>query len=125
MWVPLVENNEHESDGADYFIKKDIDSLLAAAPGIDTVLLACTHYPLLKDKIRQFLPQHIQLVTQGEIVAASLSEYLQRHPEMEERISRNGNIRFFTTDSNTDFDSHASVFFGQPVQSTHLDLQEK
>ena len=125
MWVPLVENNEYAQPGADYFIKKDIDSLLAAAPGIDTVLLACTHYPLLKDKIRQFLPEHIQLVTQGEIVAASLAEYLQRHPGMEEKISRNGQTRFFTTDSTADFDNHASIFFGRPVQSQHLDLLEK
>lgn len=122
MWVPLVENNEHNSPGADYFIKKDVDQLLSKSADIDTILLACTHYPLLKDKIRQFLPSNISLLSQGEIVAESLADYLTRHPEMEERCSKNGRLRFFTTDSPDDFDAHAGVFFGKPVISSHVDL---
>jgi glutamate racemase len=122
MWVPLVENNEYDQPGADYFVKKHLDILLAASGGIDTLLLACTHYPLLLNKIRQFLPAKITVVSQGEIVALSLADYLNRHPQLAEKISKNGQIRFFTTDSTADFDNHASCFFGKPVQSKHLDL---
>ncbi|MFT3703221.1 MAG: glutamate racemase [Agriterribacter sp.] len=122
MWVPLVENNEHQSPGADYFIEKNINQILAKSADIDTILLACTHYPLLRNKIRQFLPENITLLSQGEIVADSLADYLKRHPEMEERCSQNGKTRFFTTDSPDDFDAHAAVFFGKNVISSHIDL---
>ena len=123
MWVPLVENSEHTGPGADYFVQKNLRNILAADSRIDTLLLACTHYPLLKNKIAQFLPQGITVVSQGEIVSASLAGYLDRHPEMETRLSRTGLRRFFTTDSPTDFDDHASIFFGEPLHSAHLDLQ--
>ena len=122
MWVPLVENNEHTGDGAAYFVKKHIHSLLSKSGKIDTVLLACTHYPLLMDTINQFLPAHIKLLSQGEIVARSLAEYLERHPEIEKMCTKNRHYRFFTTDSTEDFDSHASIFFGQPVKSSHASL---
>jgi len=122
MWVPLVENNEYNQPGADYFVKKHLDNLLAASGGIDTVLLACTHYPLLINKIREFLPGTITVVSQGEIVALSLVDYLNRHPKLAEKISKNGQLSFFTTDSTADFDNHATSFFGKPVQSKHLDL---
>lgn len=122
MWVPLVENGEYDKPGADYFVKKNIDHLLEEAPDIDTVLLACTHYPLLKEKILEYLPAGIRLLSQGEIVADSLADYLHRHPGIEERCSRNGGRVFYTTDSAEDFDNHAAVFFGQPVQSKHLTL---
>ena len=122
LWVPLVENNEHDKPGADYFVTEYIDQLLAQSPGIDAVLLACTHYPLLRDKIAQRLPAGTQLVVQGEIVAASLADYLQRHPEMESRCSKGEALKFFTTDSAADFDSHASIFYGKPLQSTHIVL---
>jgi glutamate racemase len=122
MWVPLVENNEYDSDGADYFVKKHINALLKRSPGIDTILLACTHYPLLMHKIRQFVPEEIKLLSQGEIVAHSLADYLARHPEIEEKISRKGHQTFYTTDSAEDFDNHASIFFGKPVRSNHLVL---
>lgn len=122
MWVPLVENNEYEGEGADYFVRKNIDNLLAKSSKIDTVLLACTHYPLLKNKIRHYLPEHIQLLTQGEIVANSLADYLARHPEMESRCSKNGGRRFYTTDSVEDFDAHATLFFGKPIQSEHVSM---
>ena len=122
LWVPLVENNEYEGDGADYFIKKDIAELLKQSPAIDTILLACTHYPLLINKIRQFTPPGITILSQGEIVAASLKDYLERHPEIEAVCSKNGKRIFYTTDSTEDFDQHASVFFGEQVESRHLAL---
>ena len=122
MWVPLVENNEYDKPGADYFIKQHLDHLLAQSAGIDTVLLACTHYPLLLDKIRKYLPEHIEVVSQGQIVAASLKDYLQRHTELEAKLSRAGGQHFYTTDSAADFDAHASTFFGRAVQSEHLDF---
>ena len=122
MWVPLIENNEYQSAGADYFVKKDIDKLLAQSSGIDTILLACTHYPLLIEKIKQFTPQGMQVLSQGKIVADSLLEYLHRHPQMEAKCSKNGQISFFTTDSTEDFDSHATNFYGKEIKSTHLNL---
>ncbi len=122
MWVPLIENGEYNSAGADYFVQKYLDQLLAAAPGLDTLLLACTHYPLLMDKIQKYLPDKIRVVAQGEIVASSLTHYLHRHPEIEATISRQGQQHFFTTDDTTDFDLHATNFFGRQVASQHLAL---
>jgi glutamate racemase len=122
MWVPLVENNEYLNEGADYFIEKNIQNILRKNPKIDTLLLACTHYPLLKDKIQKFLPAGVQFISQGEIVAASLSNYLERHPEIEQRLSKNKNREFYTTDSTADFDGHAKTFFGEAVSSQHVDL---
>jgi len=123
MWVPLVENNEFESPGADYFVKKHLDSLFANDAGIDTLLLACTHYPLLYEKIRKYSGEKVKILSQGEIVAASLADYLQRHPEMAARCSKSGGREFYTTDDTDDFDRHASLFFGSTVSSKHLDLQ--
>ena len=122
MWVPLVENNEHDKPGADYFIQESIDALMAQSGGIDAVLLACTHYPLLATKIRSRLPQGCRLIAQGEIVADSLADYLQRHPEIEARCSKHGILRFCTTDSTEDFDNHASIFYGRPLRSSHVGL---
>jgi glutamate racemase len=122
LWVPLIENNEHDKPGADYFVKEYMDLLHDQSPDIDTVLLACTHYPLLKDKIARYLPPGSRLISQGEIVAASLADYLQRHPEMETRCSKNGQILFYTTDSTEDFNNHASTFYGSALQSRHLPL---
>ncbi|HEY4110448.1 glutamate racemase [Puia sp.] len=124
LWVPLIENNEHNKPGADYFVKAYTTQLMARCAEIDTVVLACTHYPLLKDKIAACLPAGSTLISQGEIVADSLADYLQRHPEMESRLSRNGQVRFYTTDSTEDFDSHASIFYGQNLRSTHVQLDE-
>ena len=122
MWVPLVENNEHGSEGADYFVQKHIDNILQKDASIDTLLLACTHYPLLKQKIEAHLPPHVKLLSQGEIVAHSLQDYLQRHPEIESRISKEGQRVFFTTDSADDFTAKASIFFGETVAAKHVDL---
>ena len=123
MWVPLVENNEYNSPGADYFIQKYLHELLAQSNEIDTVLLACTHYPLLAAKIKSFLPQHITVVSQGEIVAKSLVNYLQRHDEIEKKCTRNSRSVFFTTDAADDFNQKAGVFYGMPVDAQHLALK--
>ena len=122
MWVPLVENNEHQTEGADYFIQKHINNILTRNKNIDTLLLACTHYPLLKEKIEKQLPKYVQLVSQGEIVAESLKDYLNRHPEIESKILKGAQRTFYTTDSTEDFDNKASIFFGEPVMSSHLNL---
>ncbi len=122
LWVPLIENGEYDSPGADYFVKKYLEALTAQCADIDTILLACTHYPLMAEKIRKALPEGTELVSQGGVVADSLENYLQRHPEMESRVSRDGRKRFFTTDSTADFDQHARMFFGQAVQSEQVCL---
>jgi glutamate racemase len=123
MWVPLVENGAANEPGADYFVKKHLDQLLSQSPKIDTILLACTHYPLLINKIKAFAPAGVSIVSQGEIVAKSLVTYLEKHPAMAEKCTKNGQIRFCTTDDAADFDAHASQFFGKPVISQHVDLQ--
>ena len=122
MWVPLVENGEYDSAGADYFVKQHIDRLLTQSPDIDTLLLACTHYPLLLNKIRQFAPAGTTILSQGGIVANSLADYLRRHSELEAQCSRHGRRTFLTTDSTEDFDRRATVFYGERVQSAHLTL---
>lgn len=120
MWVPLIENGEHEGAGADYFIKDSLGQLLSQSPAIDTILLACTHYPLLIPKIEASIPDHIQVVSQGEIVAQSLANYLVRHPAMADNCSKNGRIRFCTTDSTTEFDEKGAIFFGKSLKSAHI-----
>jgi len=124
LWVPLVENGEHNQPGADYFVKKYLDQVLAQSDKIDTILLACTHYPLLQDKIEAYLPANIKVVPQGDIAAKSLQDYLQRHPEMEQKLTKGGMQEFFTTSDDTqDFDIHASMFFGEPVKSEYIPLK--
>lgn len=119
MWVPLVENNEINNAGADFFVKRDVEKLLQSDEAIDTILLACTHYPLLKDTIRRFIPGHVQLVEQGSIVAASLQNYLQRHQEIDCQLTRTGQTAFFTTGDPADFDGPASTFYGGPVKAVN------
>lgn len=113
MWVPLVENNEYHSEGADYFVQKHIRQLLEKDLKIDTIILGCTHYPLLIEKIRQFTPSHVRIVPQGEYVAHSLQDYLKRHPEMDIRCTKNGTCRFLTTESTAKFEESASIFLRQ------------
>lgn len=120
MWVPLVENNEFENEGADYYIQKNIGSLLSKDKQIDTIILGCTHYPLLINKIKKYLPANITLLSQGEIVAESLAEYLKRHPEIADKSTKGSSIDFYTTDAPENFDKAASLFFGKAVQSKHL-----
>ena len=113
MWVPLVENNEFNSSGADYFIKQHIEHLLDKDPQIDTIILGCTHYPLLLEKIKQYTPNHIRIIAQGEYVAHSLQNYLQRHSEIENRCTQNGTCRYLTTESKDKFQESASIFLRQ------------
>jgi glutamate racemase len=123
LWVPLVENHEFDTPGADYFVKQHIQRLLDKDPLIDTIILGCTHYPLLYDKIRAFTPPHIRLVPQGEYVAHSLRDYLQRHPEMDERCQRGGGCKFLTTESVEKFEESASVFLkGTEVRVESVEL---
>jgi glutamate racemase len=122
MWVPLVENKEHEGHGADYFIRKNINELLRKNRNIDTILLACTHYPLLKKKIEEYVPVDVTILSQGEIVANSLADYLERHPAIEQQVAQFAHRRFYTTDDTTDFDNQAETFFGESVKSEHIDL---
>lgn len=120
IWVSLVENKEYNSAGADYFIQQHLNRLLQKSPLIDTILLACTHYPLLLPKILQFVQPNTKVISQGEIVANSLKEYLNRHPEIASKCAQNGQIRFCTTDSTTDFDENGAIFFGKPIKSEHI-----
>ncbi|WP_428330224.1 glutamate racemase [Mucilaginibacter sp.] len=124
LWVPLIENGEYDKPGADYFVKKYLDQILAQSPDIDTLLLACTHYPLIQAKIKEYLSPGIKVVSQGDIVAKSLVDYLQRHPEMEASISRNATQKFFTTtDDTADFDHYAEIFFSAAVKSSFADVK--
>lgn len=122
MWVPLIENGEHLSDGADYFVKKYINELLSADPMIDTLILACTHYPLLVDKIKMHVAKHMQIISQGPIIADRLKDYLLRHPEMESRLSKNGECTFYTTESVDKFKKSASAFLQENVEARHITL---
>ena len=122
MWVPLIENNEYNGNGADYFIKKNLHNVFEKGPTIDVLLLACTHYPLLREKIEEHLPVVVKLLSQGEIVAKSLAGYLLRHPEIEEQCSKKSQREFFTTDSVTDFNNHGTIFYGETVAANHVDL---
>jgi glutamate racemase len=122
MWVPLVENNEMKNPGADFFIQKHISNIMSRDASIDTLLLGCTHYPLLEDSIRRFTPGNITLLSQGRIVAESLADYLQRHPGLEQYCTKSGTRQFYTTDTPENFDTHGSLFFGSPVSSKHLEL---
>ncbi len=123
MWVPLVENEEYKSNGADFFVKKNLHNIFEKGEDIDVILLACTHYPLLKEKIEEYLPVGVKLISQGEIVALSLVDYLKRHPEIAIQCTKNQQRVFYTTDSPSDFDNHATIFYGQPVSSKHVNLE--
>jgi glutamate racemase len=122
MWVPLIENNEHTSKGADYFVWKNVKNLMDADPLIDTIMLGCTHYPLLEDKIRSYLPDGIRVVSQGEIVAHSLSDYLIRHTEMDALCTKNATCRYLTTESVEKFSSSASIFLNEEIQAEHISV---
>lgn len=122
MWVPLVENGEYNSPGADYFVQKHINHLLESDPLIDTLILGCTHYPLLLEKIRKYTPDSVTLLPQGECVAESLADYLVRHPEMDARLTRHHSRRFQTTEAPEKFAEAASVFLGERVEAEFLEL---
>lgn len=122
IWVPLVENNELEGEGAEFFIRKYIDELMNTDPDIDTVILGCTHYPLLRPLITRYMPPHVRIIEQGSIIANSLSDYLVRHPEMQERLSQHRAMRYYTTENTELFDWMAGRFLGKEVKSEHLSL---
>jgi len=123
IWVPLVENNEHLKPGADYFVKEYVAELLAKDADIDCIILACTHYPLLMPKIKEFLPEGIGLLGQDDIVADSLVQYLERHPEIASQIGKLGQRAFYTSGDPAAFDASASIFFDDAVRSQHVDLK--
>lgn len=123
MWVPLVENGEANSPGADYFVQKYVSALLSKDANIDTIILGCTHYPLLLPKIRQYVPDNIRIVSQGEYVARSLKDYLCRHPEMDARCTKGGTCRFFTTESEDKFMDSAAIFLNEKVHVGHISLE--
>lgn len=118
MWVPLVETGEASGPGADYFVEKYISEILDTDPEIDTLILGCTHYPILLPKIRQFTPENIRILPQGELVADSLADYLKRHPEIETKCTRGGSLQYLTTETPEKFNRLASLFMEQPVEST-------
>ncbi|XHR93035.1 glutamate racemase [Mucilaginibacter sp. UC70_90] len=125
LWVPLIENGEYDKPGADFFVQLYLDQIMAQSPNIDTILLACTHYPIIQGKIKAHLPEGVNVVGQGDIVAQSLVNYLNRHPEIEQKLSRNGESKFYTTtDDTADFDHHASLFFSAPVKSTFISAND-
>ncbi len=125
MWVPLVENYEFDSPGADYFVRKRIEGILRLDPQIDTLILGCTHYPLLMNKIIKYTPPGVRIVPQGEYVAASLRDYLKRHPEMEEALSRRGTCHYLTTESAEKFNQSAALFMHENVKAEVVDLERK
>jgi glutamate racemase len=125
LWVPLVESGEYDKPGSDYFVQEYLDEIMAKSPNIDTLLLACTHYPLLMDKIKAYLPTDVNVIAQGDIVAKSLVDYLQRHAELEQKLTKGGTRKFYTTtDDTTEFDHHASRFFSAPVTSEFVSVTE-
>lgn len=123
MWVSLVENNESQDEGADYFIRKYINQLLSKDSQIDTVILGCTHFPILLPKIRQYIPEHVSVIAQGEYVAESLKDYLKRHPEMDAKCTKNGNCQFYTTEAEEKFSESASTFLKQQISVKHITLE--
>jgi glutamate racemase len=122
MWVPLIESGETENAGADFFFRQGVNALFSQSPDIDTILLGCTHYPLIEGKIKKLVPENVKIVSQGNLVASSLADYLKRHQEVSSRCTQNGTTHFFTTDDPAAFDRQAGLFYGQAVQSSHADL---
>lgn len=125
MWVPLIENEEFDKPGADYFVKQHIERLFVKDKEIDTVILGCTHYPLLLDKINLYLPENVFAIAQGEYVAKSLKDYLHRHPEMDEKCTKNGTIRYFTTESAEKFEQSASLFLNENIKAQRTTIDDK
>ena len=123
LWVPLVESGAHNSQGADFFIQKHIQAILEKDPQIDALILGCTHYPLLEEKIRHYVPPAVSILSQGEYVAESLADYLHRHPEIETLCSKGHTARFFTTETGDRFSDRASLFLQQPVCASRIVLE--
>lgn len=122
MWVPIVENNEIGTEGAEYFIKKNVENILQKDKDLDTLILGCTHYPLLIESIQKYVPKKINILQQGKITAEKLKEYLIRHPEIESKLSKNGTLQFLSTESAENFNGKAALFMGHKVEATHVHL---
>ncbi len=122
MWVPLIENNQFVTPGGVYFIQNDLVSILEKDPKIDTILLGCTHYPILLEQLQRLLPEHIEVLAQGKIVAESLADYLVRHPEMDAKCSKGGSVRYLTTESARAFSEKASLLMNDQIEAEHLTL---
>lgn len=122
MWVPLVENNEFEGEGAEYFVRKYLDQLFTLDADIDTLVLGCTHYPLLRQTIARFVPERVKIIGQGHIVAESLADYLLRHPEMEEKLERTASVNYYTTDKADLFEQMAGIFMGHEIECTNVQI---
>lgn len=122
LWASIVEANEADSPGADYFVKKRIDMLMRKDPEIDAVILGCTHYPLLMSSIVKHVPTGVRIIPQGEYVANSLRDYLNRHTAMDERLTKNGTCQYFTTESEDKFEETAQIFLHEKVNVKHVDL---
>ena len=123
MWAPLVENREYDKPGTDYFVRQHLERLFEKDPLIDTIILGCTHYPLLMNKITQYLPKNVRVISQGKYVAESLRDYLRRHPEMDRKCTKRGSIRYFTTDSPEKFGQQASIFLNEQVEALQTNLE--
>ena len=123
LWVPIIENNEANGPGADYFVKKRIDHILSLDPRIDTIILGCTHYPILIPKIKQYVPEGIRIISQGKYVAESLKDYLNRHADMDERCTKGGSVRYFTTENEEKFKENARIFLPEGIEVSHLSLE--
>lgn len=122
MWAPLVENHEADGDGADYFVNKNIDQLFNQSADIDTIILGCTHYPILLPKIRKAVGDRARIIAQGDIVADSLADYLHRHPEIESRCSKGGECRYLTTENPDKFTDLARIFLNEEISVSHIDI---
>lgn len=123
IWVPLVENNEVDSPGTEYFVSKNINRLMASDPQIDAIMLGCTHYPLLMPVIRKYVPEGVRILEQGKLVSASLVDYLERHPEMEQRCSKSGVVKYYTTENIEIFEKNATAFIGQKIKGHKILLK--
>lgn len=122
MWVPLIENDEYDTDAGKEFIRNDVEELLKKDKRIDTIVLACTHYPVLKPYIESIVPDNVKVIAQGSIVANSLKDYLRRHPWMDAKCSRNRSVHFLTSENTEEFNANASKIIGEPVSSVHISL---
>lgn len=124
LWATIIEEGETETAGAAYFFERDLQRLLAQSPDLDAIILGCTHYPLIKDKLQHLVPPGIKLIEQGEIVAESLEDYLRRHPEIEKRCSTNGTVEYLTTEDPARFNANASRFLNEKIESKHITIKQ-
>lgn len=122
IWVPLIENYQHESEAGKLFIQEDVQRLMDSDPEIDVIILGCTHYPIIQEYIESILPSQVQVVAQGAIVAEKLELYLQNHPEIESKCTKGCSVEFLTSENTDIFDQKAKSFIGFEVHSKHVDL---